>query len=860
MTRKSEAMMEDDLEDDFDEEFFANIDKVVEQYKAQKATSQQPGHSPPRSPNRVGGSAEESLKKVNQIADTVRGVETEIYDERKVLQTGKMYGEPVPGHVPPGVQAPGGLDWGAVGRVSLAAAQASGRVVQATRGEGNGSGVQPKHYGGVPGCGTSAWQDGVPSGQQATIQNLHKELEQYKQEIMFKEQEIEELRRHQERNRNANDGGMTRAEWNVGKDIKEDGETLQNRNSLDVDAPSKSHNGMYAEYESSVPRGFSMMVTRKHGNNHPMKLAEGVSPRSARIEAKKSETPMQTTPTGRQANSLVSEHMIKKQSLVPLISAMDMQDVEPSLSEILKGNARCVDHVQRYLDGQEGKGDGTKQRETIKDNSQINSAEKLRNLRCKDGYRTEDFFLLLMSIFDEETSMLMSSNGIWAQEIDSLRCIEFFNSLFSSLHNLLDSTIAGKLMSCFASHQCSSTFAAKVVGVLELCMRGESTQTANKTVSIIFSMLCVMSSNANDTQTLRLLPILQSSILTTVLVKHHHPNKVKDSIWILNFVKNMMNQNDVFSLVETDASAELGIPPGKLFIDATGQQQQETPSRLGARTPHRKHSILGKRLESAEQKDSCWATRLLVSICVCLLPNEEKMYQEGTWWIQVSRLVLSILACILERNGEACIRSVTDFIEHSCSNIQHDMDNASKNGSPVVTVANRSLPCSLISLADMACGWSQVPKARYLLPLLPEPWPQDFRMEGVKVGEAKINWLKRMRVLQETLTFLRGLLLHPLLGPVALDSLLATTEAQQRALCVLEKSSRLEDIANSESEPLSPLPIALWALAIGTSSQKQSLCPETILARRGGCPCCSVDDIVYLSRSLKGRIILRLSE
>ena len=31
-------MMEDDLEDDFDEEFFANIDKVVEQYKAQKAT------------------------------------------------------------------------------------------------------------------------------------------------------------------------------------------------------------------------------------------------------------------------------------------------------------------------------------------------------------------------------------------------------------------------------------------------------------------------------------------------------------------------------------------------------------------------------------------------------------------------------------------------------------------------------------------------------------------------------------------------------------------------------------------------------------------------------------------------------
>jgi len=31
-------MMEDELEDDFDEEFFANIDKVVEQYKAQKAT------------------------------------------------------------------------------------------------------------------------------------------------------------------------------------------------------------------------------------------------------------------------------------------------------------------------------------------------------------------------------------------------------------------------------------------------------------------------------------------------------------------------------------------------------------------------------------------------------------------------------------------------------------------------------------------------------------------------------------------------------------------------------------------------------------------------------------------------------
>jgi hypothetical protein len=348
-------------------------------------------------------------------------------------------------------------------------------------------------------------------------------------------------------------------------------------------------------------------------------------------------------------------------------------------------------------------------------------------------------------------------------------------------------------------------------------------------------------------------------MLTKVLVNHHHPNHVQDSVSILNFVRDMMNYSDVFSLVENDVSVELGIPSGKLVIAATGQQQQETPGRLGARTPHRKHSILGKRLESAEQKDSGWATRLLASICSCLLPNEEKMYQVGTSW-DVSRLVLSILANILERNGEACIRSVTEFIDHAWSNIQHSIDANSKNGFPVSNLAKRSLPCLLIFLADFACGWSQVPKARYLLPLLPEPWPQGLQMEGIDVGKSKMNWLKRMRVLQEALTFLRGLLLHPGLGPVALDSLLATTEAQQRALCVLEKASRLEDISNSENEPLSPLPIALWALAIGTSSQKQSLCPETILARRGGCPRCSVDDIVYLSRSLKGRIILRLSE
>ena len=636
----------------------------------------------------------------------------------------------------------------------------------------------------------------------------------------------------------------------MGRNIKDDGETPQNRNSLAADAPSKSHNGMYTEYESSIPRGFSMMATRKHGNNNKRKPAEGVSPRSgARIDVRKSETPMQTTPTGRQPNYLVSEQLMNNESLVPLISAMDLQDVEPSLSEFLKGNARHVERVQRYLDG-------IKRGEV---ENHVQNVVKLRTLREKDGYRTEDLFLLLMSILDEETSRLMSLDGREPQEIDGLQPIDFFYALFSILHSLLDSTMAGKLVNCFASQQCSSTFAGKVIGVLELCLRCESTQTVNTTVSRIFSMISVISSNVNDLQTLRLLPLLQSSILTKVLCNHHHPNHVHDSVSILNFVKDMMNHSDVFSLMENDVSLELGIPSGKLVIAATGQQQQETPSRLGARTPHRKHSILGKRLESAEQKDSGWATRLLASLCYCLLPNEEKMYQEGTSW-DVSRLVLSILANILERNGEACIRSVTEFIDQACAHIQHSIDSNSKNGSAASNLAKSSLPCSLISLADLACGWSQVPKARYLLPLLPEPWPHDLRMEGLEVGKAKMNWLKRMRVLQEALTFLRGLLLHPVLGPVALDSLLATTEGQQRALCVLEKSSRLEDIANSENEPLSPLPIALWALAIGTSSQKQSLCPETILARRGGCPCCSVDDIVYLSRSLKGRIILRLSE
>jgi len=830
--------------------------------------SQQPGQSPPHSPNRAGGSAEESLKKVYQIADTVRDVETEILDEGRILQTGQVYGpsQSVVGHVQPGVQAPGVLDWGAVGRVSLAAAQASGRMMQATRGDGNGSGAQPMKYGGVPsGGGMLAWQGGAPSGQpsqQATIQNLHRELEQYKQELMFKEQEIEELRRHQGRNRNANDGGLTRTEGHMGRETKEDWGTPKNRNSLALGALSKSHNGMYAENESSVPRVLSSMVTRKHADNNKMKPPEGVSPRSARVEAKKSETPMQTTPTGKLANSIVSDHMIKNQSLVPLIRGIDLDNVEGSLSEILKENARHVEHVQEYLDGQGGERDGTKEGEIRKDKFQIRSAEQLRNLRRKDGYGTEDLFLLLMSIFEQETSLLMSPDGILAREIDSVRSINFLNALFSILDNLLDSAVASKLMSSFASHQCSSTFAGKVIRVLELCLQSESTQMVDKIVLRIFSILCVMSSNASDLLTWRLLPVLQSSMLTKVLIKHHRRNNLQESVSILNFVKNMLNQNEVFSLTEKCISVELGIPSGKLVMHGNGQQQQqETPSRrAGARTPHRKHSVLGKRLESVEQQDSCWASSMLASICVCLLPNQENIYQEQRPWWDVSRLVLSILAFILERNGEACIRSVTEFIGHTCSKTQQPVDTTYKDGSPVVNVANRSLPCSLIFLADLACGWSQVPNARYLLPLLPEPWPQNVRMEGAKFGDAKINWLKRMRVLQETLTFLRGLLLHPLLGPAALDSLLATTEAQQRALCVLEKSSRLEDINNLETEPLLPLPIALWALAIGTSSQKQSLCPEAILARRGGCPCCSVDDIVYLSRSLRGRIILRLSE
>lgn len=159
-------------------------------------------------------------------------------------------------------------------------------------------------------------------------------------------------------------------------------------------------------------------------------------------------------------------------------------------------------------------------------------------------------------------------------------------------------------------------------------------------------------------------------------------------------------------------------------------------------------------------------------------------------------------------------------------------------------------------------------------------WPEG-RSPAVRAVQS--TWQYRLRLAQESLTLLRGVILvEGALANLALEELLLTPQLAQRMLAAAGRMARItatappsqihhsstssssilgeqDHTSASQSEMLFPaLPVAPWAYAIGSSSNAASLAPLAAAERRAGLPCCSGNDVSYLARGIRNRILYKL--
>ena len=168
-----------------------------------------------------------------------------------------------------------------------------------------------------------------------------------------------------------------------------------------------------------------------------------------------------------------------------------------------------------------------------------------------------------------------------------------------------------------------------------------------------------------------------------------------------------------------------------------------------------------------------------------------------------------------------------------------------------------SLPVQLISLAEESVRYRG--DGDHLTLVRTAPWPQG---DSPAVRAAQQIWQRRLRLAQEALTLMRGLLIltGDSLAYAAIDELLSRPAMQQRMLAATGRLSRVESPypVDSNQPLIPPLPVAAWVYAIGSSSNAASMGPSSGVERRAGLPCCSAADVSYLARGIKNRILYRL--
>ncbi len=538
-----------------------------------------------------------------------------------------------------------------------------------------------------------------------------------------------------------------------------------------------------------------------------------------------------TPPTFEKRNS------VEDTNVLCIVPAMMVQHTgsQFSLTERLAGHGKDVECIKEYKLARE--------RFSMQvDDIQVTVMDNLERELANSRPNLNDVSILLLStmvhVVHADAKGIVGKYITREEEIETF--LTFVDALFSILNDfVVDGGIRDKLEE-FAQESgdpnamiqsTKKSITAAIVHLLTILSPME-TSLACKTMEKIVQFLLLNTSMHSDTLTSMFVPVLQSKSFQMILMKFPTlRNK------LIQIIINMVESKDVLSSMECSASLELNVSPSKQLAN----NQYRTPSRLRPRA-HRRHSIVQKKLENAEVEfcETAWSHRLVQSVCLCVADDSQECWD-------TIRLCLSFFASLLERHADAILRSAIEdsrFLNFDAADLVGE-DRAS-------TVVAKSLPLQLVDAANRASGSLGTESAMHMMPIEPD-FPDGFDYVGQK------SHLKRLRVVQECLTLLRGFITHPIFEGMTTESLLSDTHT---VLCTLEKMTRYQNISRTPQRQLFVgYPLSPWVQSIGSSSVKPSFCPSDVVTRRGGFDSYpSVDDVIYISRGLKSILLTKLAD
>ena len=220
---------------------------------------------------------------------------------------------------------------------------------------------------------------------------------------------------------------------------------------------------------------------------------------------------------------------------------------------------------------------------------------------------------------------------------------------------------------------------------------------------------------------------------------------------------------------------------------------------------------------------------------------------------------------------------------HSSLQAKHKLQRTDQNKSQPKKFSELApLPVMLVELAESALLPNDKDRLSHILILKTRNLPFGHTYG---IYRAQLDWQIRVRIAQESLTLLRGIIISLTFGALALDEMSSSPALGQRMLTALARLSRFgsstdflnlrsdldsdPDSSNSPkrlnesiyaSQPtLCGLPVAAWAYTIGSSTHSPNLAPEYMSVARGNIPCCSAEDVSYLARGARQRLLFRIS-
>jgi hypothetical protein len=227
-----------------------------------------------------------------------------------------------------------------------------------------------------------------------------------------------------------------------------------------------------------------------------------------------------------------------------------------------------------------------------------------------------------------------------------------------------------------------------------------------------------------------------------------------------------------------------------------------------------------------------WA--VLEGLAACLAPPPPGPPAEAVDDCALPRAALAAVALLRERGQQACLGYLLQ---------EAGTSGTSGGGGP--------LPVALLALAESAVAHQGADAP--VTPVMTAAWPQGA---WPAARDARAGWQRRLRVAQEALTLLRGLLLTEATGGATVDELLPGAAVTRRVLAAATRLSKATGPAEGEAAgALVPaLPLAAWARAIGSSSAAPGV--GAAGAERGGLPCCSAQDVAYMASRLRARLLM----